>query len=103
MNYMQIAESFSRSPMAEQIKILSGIAHLLTIEARYWYGETAAAQTSREINEILHLISGQISKIADADPKRYDDQDFFEILAERTKRINLSEKIFRYCETKIKP
>lgn len=70
--------AFSKMTEEEQGRFLATLAHEITIVARGTYvpgtEEVADPPRLRRLNEVQHLVVGQLIKLLDKNPKRYPDE-----------------------------
>lgn len=70
-----------------KLRVLSLLAHNLTICARSAYlpevNDDLARKKLRGLNELLHVVTGQLMHMVSEDAERYPDDVFMDILVEK--------------------
>ncbi len=70
-----------------KMRMLALLAHNLTICARSAYlpeiGEVSARKRLHALNELLHVVTGQLMHMVAGDANRYPDNVFMDILREK--------------------
>jgi hypothetical protein len=86
MTTNEIKMMFLAMPPDRQIRVLTLLAHNLTVCARSAYlpevGDATARRILRAFNELLHTVTGQLMHIVSGDLNRYPDDVFMDILLE---------------------
>ena len=86
MTINEIKSSFSALSTNEQERVLSVLAHQLTVYARDAYEEIGeggeGAIKLRAFNEVLHNVTGQLAAMLRNNDKRYPDDVFIDIVFE---------------------
>jgi hypothetical protein len=100
MTSEDIKAQYAKAAPNEQLVILAGLAHEVTIIGRAYYtngpdGQDAPGPTMIALNELQHQISGQMSHLARNNALRYPDDVFVNILFERAQYGHLEEEFLR--------
>jgi hypothetical protein len=92
----------SMSPK-RKMRVLSLLAHNLTIRARSAYlpevNDEMARRKLHGLNELLHVVTGQLMHLVSEDAMRYPDDVFLDILVEKA-QIGQCEGIWLMTDPK---